>query len=151
MPYRVTPSGEQYSSTSCLPVGSWSPMNCSWVSSGSRSMLQNCAAQSARHSGLPQTWSALDTPWNFRGATMSPLCSHTGLIGPDQREGDHFLGRIVAMGSLIWTKLETRIKWMEASQFSLSKESVPYTVCCESEVQCSVWHWWSNTALQVRR
>ena len=57
-------------------------MDCAWVSSGSLSMSQNCAPYSARHSGLPQTCSALDTPWNFRGASMVPLCSHTGLVGP---------------------------------------------------------------------
>ena len=32
--------------------------------------------------GYPQTCSVLDTPWNFRGATMAPLCSLTGFIGP---------------------------------------------------------------------
>ena len=80
--YRTTSCGEKHSSTTFFPVGCWSPMNCAWVSSGSRSMLQNCAPHSARYSGLPQIWSALDTIWNFRGSTMAPLCNRTGLVGP---------------------------------------------------------------------
>ena len=49
-------------------------MDCAWVSSGSRSMSQNCGPHSARHYGLTQTCSGLDIPWNFRGATVAPLC-----------------------------------------------------------------------------
>ena len=40
-----------------------------------------------------------------------------------QREGEDFLGR--NLSSLIQTKLETPIKWMEAARFSSSKESAP--------------------------
>ena len=74
MPSRTTPRGEQHSSTPCLSVGCWSPMDCAWFS--------NCGPHSTRHSGLPQTCSALGTPWNILGATMAPLCSCTGLVGP---------------------------------------------------------------------
>ena len=35
---------------------------------------------------------------------------------------------------------------MEASQFSSSKESAPYTICCEGALLCGIWHWWDNTA-----
>ena len=35
---------------------------------------------------------------------------------------------------------------MEASRFSSSKESAPYTKCSEGDIHCGVWHWWSNTA-----
>ena len=58
-----------------------------------------------------------------------------------QREGDDFLGRIVAMGLLTRTKIETPIKWIEASRFS-----TPYIMCCECDVHCGVWHWCDNTA-----
>ena len=68
---------------------------------------------------LPQTYSALDTPWNFRDATVAPQCSRTSLVGPvpngcwrlsrtNRRYGQN-------LGWLIRTKLETSIKWMEAS------------------------------------
>ena len=87
MPFRTTSvqeysTGEQHNSTPCFPDGCWSPMYCAWISSGSRSMSQNCAPDSALHSGLPQTCSALDNPWNFLSAAMAPLCSCTGLFGP---------------------------------------------------------------------
>ena len=78
----TTPHGEQHNSTACFPLGCWSPMYYAWVSSGNRSMSQNCAPHSARHSGLSQTCSMLDTPWNFLGETMAPLCSRTSLVGP---------------------------------------------------------------------
>ena len=58
-------------------------MDCAWVSSESR-------APHSVHSGLRQTFRELDTPWNFRGATMAPLCSRTGLVGANQREGADF-------------------------------------------------------------
>ena len=81
---------------------------------------------------------------------MALLCSHTGLIGPVQ-EGrwqlswtSHHYGW--NLGTLLWTELEMPIKWMEASQFSSSKESVPYTMCCEGDIHCDIWHWWGNTA-----
>ena len=116
------------------------------VSSGSLSMSQNCA----QHSGLQQTCSALDTQWNILGATMTPLCSRTGLIGPvpKGRWRLSWTNRCYGwtLGSLIWTELEMPIKWMEASQSSWSKESAPYTMCCEVYVHCGVWHRWDNTA-----
>ena len=57
---------------------------------------------------------------------------------------NHRYGR--NLGSLIWTKLEMPIKWIEASRFSLSRESAPYTMCCEGDFHCGIWHWWGNTA-----
>ena len=111
-----------------------------WVS-----MSQNCAP----HSAL-QTCSVLDTPWNFRGAAVAPLCNHTGLVGFVPKWSwrlswtNHRYGR--DLGLLMRTKLETPIKWMEASRFSSSKESVPYTMYCEGDVHCGIWHWWGNTA-----
>ena len=124
--------------TPCFPFGCWLPMDCEWVSSGSQSMSQNCAPHSARHSGLLQTCSLLYTPWNFRGA---------GFVGPIITKGWWWLswtnrhcGWI--LGSLTQTKLELPIKWMEACRFSSSKESAPYTMCCEGDAHCGVWHWW---------
>ena len=35
---------------------------------------------------------------------------------------------------------------MEASQFSSFKYSAPYTICCEGDVHCGIWHWRGNTA-----
>ena len=96
------------------------------ISSGSRSMSQNCVPHSALYSGLLQTCSALDTPWNFRGSTMAPLYSCTGLVGPVSKGKcrlsltNRRYGR--NLGSLIRTKLETPIKWMEASRFSRPKK-----------------------------
>ena len=46
------------------------------------------------------------------------------------------------LGSLIRTKLEMPIKWMEASRFSSSRGSAHYTLCCEGDADCGV----SNTA-----
>ena len=43
-------------------------------------------------------------------------------------------------GSLIRTKFETPIKWMEVSRFSSSKEIAPCTVCCEGDVHCGISH-----------
>ena len=88
---------------------------------------------------------------NFRGATMTPLCSRTAdLIGPvpkgrwrlswpNRRYGRN-------LGSLIRTKLEALIKWMDASRFSTSKESASYTMWWEGDVHSGIWHWWGNTA-----
>ena len=75
------PRREQHSSTPCFHVGCWSQMDYAWISSGIRSMSQNCTPYSARHFALPQTCSTLNTPWNFRGATMAPLSSRTGTKG----------------------------------------------------------------------
>ena len=49
-------------------------------------------------------------------------------------------------GLAIRTKLETPIKWMEVFRFSLSKESAPYTMCCDGDVHWGVWYWWGNIA-----
>ena len=79
---------------------------------------------------------------------MALLCSCTDIFGPVSKgrrrhsSTNHRYGR--NLSSLIRTKLETPVKWMEASRFSSSKESVPYTTCCECDVHCDVWYWWDN-------
>ena len=84
----------------------------------------------------------LDTSWNFRGTTMAPLCSRTGLVGPVTKGKwwlswtNHRYGQNLC--SFIRIKLETPMKWMGASQFSSSKESTPYTICCEGDVHCGI-------------
>ena len=118
-------------------------MDFAWVTRGSLSMSQNCAPHSARHYGLPQSCSALNTPWNFRGAAMAPLCSRTGLVGPEPKGRwrlswtNRRCGR--NLGSLIRTKLETPIKWMEGSTaILLVQRKCPYYNMvwrC-----CSLWH-----------
>ena len=124
--------------------------NCAWVSSESRSTSQNYSPNCARM--LPQTCSVLDIPWNVRGAKMAPLCSRTGHVGPVPKgrwrlsSTNRRYGR--NMGSLIWNKIGTPIKRMEASRFTSSKESAPNTICCEDDVHWSVRHWWDNTALR---
>ena len=81
---------------------------------------------------------------------MAPLCSRIGLVGPVPKGRWWFswtnlrYGRILS--SLILTKLETLIKWMEASRFSSSKEIAPYRIYCENDVHCSIWLWWGNIA-----
>ena len=158
IPFRTTfvqdaPRREGHGSTPCFPVGCWSQMNDAWVSCRSRIMSQNCDPQSARHSGLQQTYSALDIPRNFRGVTIAPLCSRRDLVGPVPKGRwrlswtNRCYGRI--LGLLMGTKFETPpMKWLETSRFSSSKESAPYTMCCENDVHCGVWHWWGNTALR---
>ena len=74
-------------------------------------MSQNCVLHSAWHSVLPKICSALDTPRNFRRATMAPLNSRKGLDGPKPK-GRWRLSWTKRrygwnLGSLIWTKLET--------------------------------------------
>ena len=111
--------------------------------SGSRSISQNCAQHSARHSGLPQTSSALDIPWSFRGAIMAPLCSPTGLVGPVPK----------GKWQLSWKKpgLAHRNQTWNANQmngsiwFSSSNESASYKMCCKDDVHCGLWHWLNNT------
>ena len=131
----------------CFPVGCWSPMDNTWVSSGIRSMPQNCVPHSALHSGLPQTCSALDNSCNFRNATMALICGHTDLVGsvPKGRWRLSWTNRRYRrnVGWLVRTKLKTPMKWMEASRFTSSKESAPYTMCWESDVHCAV-YWWVN-------
>ena len=81
---------------------------------------------------------------------MAPLCSHISLVEPVPK-GRWWLSWMNRryernLGSFIQTKHETPIKWMEASQFSSCKESVPYTMCCVGNVHCGIWHWWDSTA-----
>ena len=103
-------------------------------------MSQNSLPHSAHHSGLTQICNALDTPRNFQGTTMAPLCSRKGLVGlvPKGRwclswTNCHYEQNL---SSLIQMKLETSIKWMEASRIPTSKESAPYIMCYESYVHC---------------
>ena len=141
MSFRTTsvqddPRREQHSSSPCFPVGCWSPMEWAWVSSGSRSMSQNCVPHAARFSELPQTCIVFNIPWNFQDAAMAPVCSDTKPVGPlpkgrwrlswtNRRYGRN-------LGSLIRTTLKTPIKWMEASRFSSSKKWALYDV---------LWRW----------
>ena len=149
IPFKTNPRGEQHSSTPCFPVGWCSPMDCSWVSSRSRSTSQNCAPHSARHSGLPQTCSALDIPWNFTGATMALLFSRTGLVGPVPKGRWRLFGRIFTMDETWVRSYEPNLKrqsneWKHIS----SKVGAPYTMCCGSDVHCDLSHWWGYTALR---
>ena len=79
---------------------------------------------------------------------MPPLCSRISLVGqvPKGRWGLSWTNRRYGrnLGSLLRTKLETPIKWMEASSFFSSKESAPYTMCCEGDVHYGVWFWWGT-------
>ena len=81
---------------------------------------------------------------------MVPLCSRIGFVGPVPKVmwGLSWTNRRYGrnLGSLIWTKPVKSIKWMDASRFALSKESVPYTMCCKGDIQCGVRHSWGNTA-----
>ena len=85
--------------------------------------------------------SALDTSGNFRGATMIPLYSCTGLVGPEPKGRWRFpwtnrrYGR--HLGSLIRTKVETAIKLMEGSRFLLvQRKSTLNSVLLR---WCSLW------------
>ena len=92
--------------------------------------------------------------WNFRDATMAPLCSRTGLVGsvPKGRWRLSWTNRSYErnLGSLIQIRLETPVKWMETSLFSSSKGSTSY-ILCEDDVHCGVWLWWGNTAHAVHQ
>ena len=74
---------------------------------------------------------------------MAPLSSRTGLVGtiPKRRRQLSWTNRRYGrnLGSLIRTKLEKSIKWMEAFRFSSSKESAIYTMYCQGDVHCGVW------------
>ena len=83
------------------------------------------------------------------GAAKSHYGAGAYLAFIGQREGGAFLDK-----SSLWMKRElahTNRTW-DANQmhggipFSSYKESVPYTMCCQSDVHCGVWQWWGNTA-----
>ena len=81
---------------------------------------------------------------------MATLCSPTSLVGLVPK-GKWLLSWTNDrcrrnLGSLIRTKLQTPMKWMQASRFSSSKESSSYTMCYEGDDHCGVWNWWGNTA-----
>ena len=99
---------------------------------------------------VTQTRNTLDIQWHFWGATMAVLCSCTGLIELVPK-GTLLLSWTNCLygwnlGSFIWTNLQIPIKWMEASWFSSSKESVPNTMCNEGDVHWGIWHLFGNTA-----
>ena len=109
-------------------------MDWAWDSCGRRNMSLNCAPHSARHSGVPEICSSMDTPWNFWGATMTPICSRTGIVRLVPR-GMWRLSRfnrcyVRNLGSLIRTTLEMPIKWIEASG-SPCRNKVRPTQCAE--------------------
>ena len=86
----------------------------------------------------------------FWGATMVPLCSRRGLIGPVPKKWWRLSWTNRRywrnLGSLIRTKLETPFKKMEASRFSSSAESALCTMCYEGDIHCAVWQCCGNTA-----
>ena len=72
------------------------------------------------------------------------------LLDRYQREGDDFLGRIVAIEET-WDRSYERILKRQLNEwkhhdYSSSKESATYTMCCEGNVHCGVWHWRGNIA-----
>ena len=139
MPFRTTPRGEKRSSTPSFPVRCWSSMDYACVSSGSLSVSQNCAPRSARHSGLPQTCRALDTSWNFRGATMAPQCSRTGVVGPVPKGR----WRLFLDESSLWTK-PGRAHMNQTWNSNQMNGSIPVFL---EQIKCSLhnvlWRWCS--------
>ena len=148
---RTTPHGEQHSSTLCFPVGCWSPMDCTWVSNESWSRLchKMCSTfcttlwvtENLKCVGYPMKF----PEWNYGSTVQSqrPCWTCTkGKVTIFWKNRHYGLN----LGSLIWTKLEMPIKWMEAFRFSSYKESAPYTMCCEGDVHCGIRHWCDNTA-----
>ena len=81
-------------------------------------MSQNCAPHSPRHSGLQQNCCALDTPWNFWGATMALLCNCIGLVGPVAKGRRWLSWKNFRYGQNLCSLIQ--MKWMEATWFSLS-------------------------------
>ena len=140
MLFRMTPCG-QHSSTPCFSVGYWSPMDCTWVSSLSLRMSQNCAPHSAQHSGLPQTCSILDTPMKFPTTMQSHRPCWTGTKG----KVTPFLDK-----SLLWTKsglAHTNQTWNTYQNGNIPvQRKCTYTIWCEGDFHCGIWHWWDNTA-----
>ena len=126
----------------------WSMWRCSIAISHSGTLDWSVLERQGYRSGQPP-YKRANMEHNMQrvGFPMTfPRCSHWHyyalaqvLLGRYQREGVDFLGR--KLGSLIRTKLKTPIKWMEASRFSSSKESAPYTMCCEGDV----WNWIGKT------
>ena len=102
-------------------------MNCAWVSSGSLSISQNCAPHSARHFGLPQTCSALDTP-NFQGATMASLCSCTGLVGPVPKGRWQFSWTNRRYGRNLSLLIRIKLK-MHSNEWNYPSSPRPQKVC----------------------
>ena len=82
-------------------------------------------------------WLSMDCAWvSSRSRSVTKLCSL--LLDQYQRwwMNRHYRWNL---GSLIQTKSEMPIKWMEASRFFSSKGSTAYTVCCEDDDHCGVW------------
>ena len=149
MPFRKTPCGEHHS-TPCFPVGWWSPMHCVWASSESWSMSQNCVPHSAWHSGLPKTSSTLDAPWNFRGATMAPLCSRTGLVGPVPM-GRWRLSRTNRRDASLWTKSGLAHKYQIGNANQMNGSIPVLLVQRKCALHNVLWRWcslWSMTLME---
>ena len=142
---------QKHSATPCFPVGCWSLMDCTLLSSSSRNM-----SQSVLHilhdilstANLQRIGYAL----KFTRCNNVITMQSQGRFGSVPKErwllfwtNSHYERN---QGSLIRTKLETPIKWMEESRFSSSKESAPYTMRFEDDVHCGVWQWWGNIALR---
>ena len=147
MPFRTTsvqdePTRRTTEFNSLRPywIDARSPMDCTWVSSGSRSMSQNCVPHSA-HSGLPQICSALDTPEISEVQQWHRYVVAQALLDRYQRVGEDFLDE-----TSLWTKpglAQMNQTWnvnqMNGSiQFFSSKKSAPYT--CVMKVMFIVVH-----------
>ena len=134
MPFRLTPSGELHSSTPCLPVGYWSPMDCEWVSSGSQSMSENCAPHSVWHSGycklaacwMPHETSKVQQRHRYAVAQV--------LLDRYQRESDDFLGRIVAVDETWARSYEPNLK-CQSKEWKHPGSPRPRKLC---PIQCAV-------------
>ena len=78
--------------------------------------------------------------WNFWGATVAPLCSCTNPFGPVPK-GRWWLSWTtpgLAHMNQIWNANQ-----MNGSiRFSSFKQSAPYSMCCEGDVHCGIWHCW---------
>ena len=75
-PYRMTPRGEQCSSIPCFPIECWS-----WLQRKSEYVTKLCSTFCTAFF-ITAKLQRVGHPWNFRGRTIAPLCSRTGLVGP---------------------------------------------------------------------
>ena len=139
----------KHNSTPCFPGGCRLPMVCTWVNSGSLNVSQKCAPHSQTFC-ITANLQCIRIPHEISKVQQWYCCTVAQALLAKGRQLRSWKNchHGCNLGSLIWTKLETLIKWIEASRFSSSKESASYTMCCEVDVHCGVWHWWSNTALR---
>ena len=103
-------------------------MDCAWVSSRSRSMSQNCASYSVRHSRnrkLAAHW----IPHEISEMQQWHRCAVAqALLDPYEREGDDFLGRIVAMDET-WAHLYKPNLKCQSNEWKHPSSPHPEKVC----------------------